>query len=300
MLKSFSPIKYFNPRSPCGERQAPEGRYGRTAEFQSALPLRGATRKPAHLQMVGVPISIRAPLAGSDLAVHVAHADDIVFQSALPLRGATRGVPGAGRPGQDFNPRSPCGERPAPCPKVEADPVISIRAPLAGSDIRCKKILAMSNDFNPRSPCGERLDEHKYTLRDVVISIRAPLAGSDAVLQSPNQGEWNFNPRSPCGERPQWGYTDAAAGAAFQSALPLRGATYFKVGNSAVYYEFQSALPLRGATDLATGIMQAVAFQSALPLRGATNSDGYSSDIILISIRAPLAGSDLHRQLHHL
>ena len=79
----------------------------------------------------------------------------------------------------DFNPRSPCGERPAPCPKVEADPVISIRAPLAGSDTgRFTTIFAFD------------------------ISIRAPLAGSDSMVSS----RVNF-------------------AFAFQSALPLRGAT---------------------------------------------------------------------------
>ena len=78
--------------------------------FQSALPLRGATN------------------AASDLAYTQA-----IFQSALPLRGAT-GIAGRYRFAiSDFNPRSPCGERP-----------------------KAGVIMPPSTYFNPRSPCGER------------------------------------------------------------------------------------------------------------------------------------------------
>ena len=57
----------------------------------------------------------------------------------------------------NFNPRSPCGERPvllslAPCPAF---------------------------DFNPRSPCGERLAAAASATRCRLISIHAPRAGSD-------------------------------------------------------------------------------------------------------------------------
>ena len=101
----------------------------------------------------------------------------------------------------DFNPRSPCGERPSSVsglPQIgqisihallaESDPAnsgnlpfkwISIHALLAESDhICCHKITSLIN-FNPRSPCGER----------------HPSPGS-----SPGPLP-NFNPRSPCGER---------------------------------------------------------------------------------------------------
>ena len=56
-------------------------------------------------------ISIHAPHAGSDLCSYW-------FR----------------RPSQDFNPRSPCGER-----------------------LGTPKVRASASDFNPRSPCGERL-----------------------------------------------------------------------------------------------------------------------------------------------
>ena len=55
----------FNPRSPCGERRRSGGMHYTSIEFQSALPLRGATSAPAVTSATSL------------------------FQSALPLRGAT-------------------------------------------------------------------------------------------------------------------------------------------------------------------------------------------------------------------
>ena len=145
-------------------------------------------------------ISIHAPHAGSD----------------------SRGVKGPGC-GRDFNPRSPCGERPGR-----------------------RDHAAGPGDFNPRSPCGERLAflnpsnlsmRFQSTLpmrgatpkgpnrsRRKTISIHAPHAGSDSILKVTCQVIFNFNPRSPCGERHH--YHDCYRQKyKFQSTLPMRGAT---------------------------------------------------------------------------
>ena len=77
---------HFNPRSPHGERPGGD-RASRTAPiFQSTLPARGATLK------LGFPALRR------------------IFQSTLPARGATYAVE-ANCTGDNFNPRSPHGER---------------------------------------------------------------------------------------------------------------------------------------------------------------------------------------------
>ena len=57
--------------------------------------------------------------------------------------------------------------------------VISIHAPLAGSDTKLWSLIVMKLNFNPRSPRGERLTA----------------GGSTRAWTS------NFNPRSPRGER---------------------------------------------------------------------------------------------------
>ena len=145
----------FNPRSPCGERRASARPRSRLSEFQSTLPVRGAT---ISLPVVDCDreISIHAPRAGSDffvlrrvaicilISIHAPRAGsdpwlggelmtDFQFQSTLPVRGATGVEAGGGKP-----------------------QAISIHAPRAGSDNR--------QDFYPIS---------------VNISIHAPRAGSD-------------------------------------------------------------------------------------------------------------------------
>ena len=169
-------------------------------------------------------ISIHTPLAGSDsFKKDVAQASQ-KFQSTLPLRGATSilrdewlpwGIsihtPLAGsdstRSGcrqsktSNFNPHSPCGERPNAFRHIRNHRLISIHTPLAGSDSTWTRTASRSSDFNPHSPCGERpvtfsgglaITEFQSTLplrgatrfpepvrEQTRISIHTPLAGSD-------------------------------------------------------------------------------------------------------------------------
>ena len=197
---AFAGSCYFNPRSPCGER-------------------RGAGRRIRGNRL----ISIHAPRAGSDIQKLAFLSDSLGFQSTLPVRGATqrqknrwelfyisihapragsddepragRGVP------RDFNPRSPCGERPLSgrrwprrwrfqstlpvrgatfsSARLHLQAAISIHAPRAGSDPAHAGLRLAGRNFNPRSPCGERRAA-------MVLLIRST---------------HHFNPRSPCGER---------------------------------------------------------------------------------------------------
>ena len=103
--------RYFNPRSPCGERPVVGVNASSSKGFQSTLPVRGATppaqggeadpsnfnpRSPCGERpfLPSAPpssyqISIHAPRAGSDIAArHIVPRND-VFQSTLPVRGAT-------------------------------------------------------------------------------------------------------------------------------------------------------------------------------------------------------------------
>ena len=124
------------------------------------------------------------------------------FQSTLPVGGATQKCVKLGQY-NDFNPRSPWGER----------LVKTLR-------------IRQNHDFNPRSPWGERpfpidykgnADVFQSTLpvggatgedieypEWVEISIHAPRGGSDSALGSCGTGRIHFNPRSPWGERPSF------------------------------------------------------------------------------------------------
>ena len=150
------------------------------------------------------------------------------FQSTLPVWGATIRVYRVRIWRRNFNPRSPCGERPG-----------SHRHP------GCSQ-----SHFNPRSPCGERPWNHVIHGLFHTISIHAPRVGSDrpvslgGINPPPFQSTlpvWgateqagshdsqvqDFNPRSPCGERlVQSKSIDPAK--TFQSTLPVWGATLLR------------------------------------------------------------------------
>ena len=78
----------FNPRSPCGERRKTREQISGLERFQSTLPVWGATFADDKLDRQLI-ISIHAPRVGSD---NLASAGSLLVA--------------------DFNPRSPCGERP--------------------------------------------------------------------------------------------------------------------------------------------------------------------------------------------
>ena len=56
---------YFNPHSPCEERLKPDLSVLKDMQFQSTLPLRGATSEAVRYELAKL-ISIHTPLAGSD------------------------------------------------------------------------------------------------------------------------------------------------------------------------------------------------------------------------------------------
>ena len=189
----------------------------------------------------------------------------------------------------DFNPRSPHRERHVDKPitehsllfqstlpsqgataeglKIRADLLISIHAPLTGSD------------------------ETSFLISVVLlISIHAPLTGSDGrpvgkviapyVFQStlPSQGATLESVRSNTSFK-------------FQSTLPSQGATLESV-RSNTSFKFQSTLPSQGATDAPTSHFFAIRnFNPRSPHRE-RRIRAAVLDAIHISIHAPLTGSD--------
>ena len=168
----------FQSTLPVRGATAAEGLSTGISEFQSTLPVRGATWQ-------GVQSAIQYE-----------------FQSTLPVRGATlQPFPAIVFP-DDFNPRSPCGERRRIRPGQTHDGNISIHAPRAGSDSCYTAGLYNPAHFNPRSPCGERHDRDRHSGSRDAISIHAPRAGGDDVQ-----------------------YIHYSLFMEFQSTPPVRGAT---------------------------------------------------------------------------
>ena len=103
--------RYFNPRSPCGERPKQRMRSMWSSIFQPTLPMRGATRRIGSYG-VGRSISTHAPHAGSDVCIPPFLATHTHFNPRSPC-GERHRAWRCSYKLRYFNPRSPCGERPA-------------------------------------------------------------------------------------------------------------------------------------------------------------------------------------------
>ena len=124
---------HFNPRSPCGERPNLVFMSSMAISFQSTLPVRGATAGGCERMIAMLNFNPRSP-CGERRKPVLFRCIRFAFQSTLPVRGATAArqryqrpnrrisihAPRAGSDGsgiailrfpEDFNPRSPCGER---------------------------------------------------------------------------------------------------------------------------------------------------------------------------------------------
>ena len=149
-----------------------------------------------------------------------------IFQSTLPVRGATTGVHLHGNNLSNFNPRSPCGERPVKAKNSRSNFLFQSTLPVRGATIygmKCGSYIRFQSTLPVRGATAWR----SHLLQILPISIHAPRAGSDlltmtvlpisAPFQStlPVRGATNdtykylisdldFNPRSPCGERRNW------------------------------------------------------------------------------------------------
>ena len=147
------------------------------------------------------------------------------FQSTLPVWGATRCSPSANPWRSDFNPRSPCGERPVRDQRSGGRPVqISIHAPRVGSDLLEAKGM-LSHGISIHAPrVGSDGHGHGGGALPAPISIHAPRVGSDGGGPGKRRSGRDFNPRSPCGERPG-SHAGENSLFLFQSTLPVWGAT---------------------------------------------------------------------------
>ena len=141
--------------------------------------MRGATG-PINGRDVAGRISIRAPHAGSDCKGFKTAEYKLKFQSALPMRGATSQSLGNSLLSFDFNPRSPCGERPVPLVVPFSAPEFQSALPMRGAT--------------------RQLDNRRARKR---FQSALPMRGATTQTLKTLLNVFNFNPRSPCGERLQ-------------------------------------------------------------------------------------------------
>ena len=128
--------------------------------FQSTLPMRGATIG-GECSVRQDTISIHTPHAGSDVYYAAFCGGFQVISIHTPHAGSDDGAGEYWRIARDFNPHSPCGERPENWWASAHKLCISIHTPHAGSDVLT----------------GIEYIQHR-------ISIHTPHAGSDSMLGS--------------------------------------------------------------------------------------------------------------------
>ena len=155
----------------------------------------------------------------------------------------------------DFNPRSPHGERPSSLRVPEFIISFQPTLPARGATVDAAAVQPARPDFNPRSPHGER---------------RCPPSGRAPVLIY-------FNPRSPHGERRIERRFFGCVGK-FQPTLPARGATYVLTSDFANIEHFNPRSPHGERRDRGGNPEGRFGlFQPTLPARGATPAgrDGF-------------------------
>ena len=172
----------------------------------------------------------------------------------------------------NFNPRSPCGERPGSRKSKFKRLKFQSTLPVWGATSFCPVIQCSHGYFNPRSPCGERQRTALFLTLTYDISIHAPRVGSDLRLPAKLLENPYFNPRSPCGERP-----DLAA-------------------LERVYGNFNPRSPCGERQSIRSAQARERSFQSTLPVWGATIPQLVCKASDFISIHAPRVGSDPSRR----
>ena len=166
----------FNPRSPCGERPRSQAYGSSLPHFNPRSPCGERHYWVTHY-VNGLPISIHAPLAGSDHARPVDAPFQPVFQSTLPLRGATVVAAELGTCYQ-FQSTLPLRGATLASKLLRISVAISIHAPLTGSDVLCSSKVAKVCHFNPRSPCGERQSSLPMSAANTLFQSTLPLRGA--------------------------------------------------------------------------------------------------------------------------
>ena len=217
--------------------------------FQSTLPVRGATIRSRHI----------TPRSR--------------FQSTLPVRGATgnTGLPGTNA--KNFNPRSPCGERPGLGSSFVRRFGFQSTLPVRGATSVPAGRECKPCDFNPRSPCGERLVQLADKLVLYTFQSTLPVRGATDKV--------TYN-----GKR----YV-------FQSTLPVRGAT--ASGRSPSRRLVISIHAPRAGSDAVAYVFTYVTHGISIhaPRAGSDNLPRFMQASGRISIHAPRAGSDGGAQL---
>ncbi len=170
-------MDYFNPRSPCGERQGVFQKNHPNCTFQSTLPVWGATTAKTG-NSTYKKFQSTLPVWGATLGVGEKTITRYEFQSTLPVWGATAMENGLSAAIMKFQSTLPVWG--ATCSVSGVYDVVGFQSTL---------------------PVWGATGIKKSGVDNIFISIHAPRVGSDSSDSGEVESNDDFNPRSPCGER---------------------------------------------------------------------------------------------------
>ena len=282
--------RYFNPRSPDGERPMRSGGHaltclisihaprmgsdtrspgsGRTSPISIHAPRMGSDpRLPGRLGHARV-ISIHAPRMGSDPLVLAQNAGVTQFQSTLPGWGATLASPSRTRRPFHFNPRSPDGERPRSGIKPLSTILFQSTLPGWGATWSTREMLDRYDIFQSTLPGWGATGPDKS---------RSPGSQFQSTL-------------------PGWGATLSGrvvdVGGGISIHAPRMGSDLRRTCLAVEHADFNPRSPDGERREIYRATAQMLKFQSTLPGWGATGGDLAFGHGVAISIHAPRMGSD--------
>ena len=287
----LSEEEHFNPRAPCGARQAIWCFTPVCRHFNPRAPC-GARHFAVHA-LVGNDLNFnpRAP-CGARLQQTTNYGTLHRFQSTRPVWGATVVYVAILHLAKNFNPRAPCGARlrkqqKAACRKTE----FQSTRPVWGATVSTSMVYQTAGISIHAPRVGRDRGQSVHHV-DSDISIHAPRVGRDQCSTVPFIVQQNFNPRAPCGARLFSGKT-SVGNSVISIHAPRVGRDCSHVFFSFQRSRFQSTRPVWGATPFASISLAAfLSFQSTRPVWGATQWVAFKDMLTLISIHAPRVGRD--------
>ena len=188
-----------------------------------------------------------------------------------PLAGCDNSTSTYRRLEYDFNPRTPCGVRPAKDSEIALLKAFQSTHPLRGATTKAG-YHARNWQFQSTHPLRGATTVEYVTRKDFDISIHAPLAGCDSC--------------DTCGATYNW---------LFQSTHPLRGATYRALQDAAPH-GISIHAPLAGCDErVGIKLPQILDFNPRTPCGVRQYLSDGKPVYVVISIHAPLAGCDVSR-----
>ena len=194
-------ISIHAPRA--GRDKLSNARYIPDNTFQSTRPVRGATTSAGSSPGVSS-ISIHAPRAGRD-ASDLEGQHYVLISIHAPRAGRDWGLTKTASCGWNFNPRAPCGARPA-ARHIASPPVIfQSTRPVRGATPQTMAGMSPAI-FQSTRPVRGATAVTQEIASVTKISIHAPRAGRDDDGRRTQDKRRDFNPRAPCGARRPYRY----------------------------------------------------------------------------------------------